>query len=515
MIQTKRKTAIYVRQSVDKRDSISIELQIDFCRSKLSENESYIIYDDKGYSGKNTQRPRFTAMMNDISAGKIDKVIIYRLDRISRAILDFANMVELFDKHSVSIVSCSDPIDTTTPMGRAMINVAMVFAQLERETIQERVKDNYYSRGKEGFYVGGVAPFGYVKVSTTYKEKKTYTYKPDDISASIVSSIFDEYAKSDVALGVLCGRLNQEGVVTNRKNPWSNVSLGRLLRNPAYVKANADVYRYLKSKGATMNNSVDDYTGRNGCYLYGERKNITKSRFTDLSKSFITVALHEGLVEPGIWIACQLKLDRNKQVKNTGRGSHTWLSGIIKCGYCKLAISVVNGYRDKKYITCGGRKMRTCYDRTTTFMIEDIESLVWNVLSKEIEEVSRNRESVVEKTDTIEVNQWKMQLVKIEESIESLISKVPLANETLMRYLNESIEKLDDEKKVLVTKINSSFTQIQNEPIAFEEIVSIAREWDNLTLERKKRVARAFIECVEVYNEGIDVRFKKLEAVSM
>ena len=102
-------------------------------------------------------------MMNDIRAGKIKRVIVYKLDRISRSILDFANMMEIFQKYHVAFVSSTEKFDTSTPIGRAMLNICIVFAQLERETIQKRVTDAYYARCKRGFYMGGRIPTATVR----------------------------------------------------------------------------------------------------------------------------------------------------------------------------------------------------------------------------------------------------------------------------------------------------------------------------------------------------------------
>lgn len=117
------------------KDSISVESQLEYCRYE-THGDPYIEYADRGFSGKNTNRPDFERMMNDIRAGKIKRVIVYKLDRISRSILDFANMMETFQEYNVEFVSSTEKFDTSTPIGRAMLNICIVFAQLERETIQ-------------------------------------------------------------------------------------------------------------------------------------------------------------------------------------------------------------------------------------------------------------------------------------------------------------------------------------------------------------------------------------------
>ena len=154
--------ALYSRQSVERVDSISIESQLEYCKYETRGNP-YKEYIDRGYSGKNTNRPAFEEMLEDIRQGKISRVIVYKLDRISRSILDFANMMDIFQKYNVEFVSSTERFDTSTPIGRAMLNICIVFAQLERETIQKRVTDAYYSRCKRGFYMGGRIPYGFAK----------------------------------------------------------------------------------------------------------------------------------------------------------------------------------------------------------------------------------------------------------------------------------------------------------------------------------------------------------------
>jgi DNA invertase Pin-like site-specific DNA recombinase len=124
---------IYARQSIDKKDSISIESQIDLCRRECRGTPA--IYQDKGYSGKNTDRPDFKRLMQAVENGEVDRIIVYRLDRISRSLSDFGRIWDTLKEHNAEFVSINEKFDTSTPMGRAMVYIIMVFAQLERETI--------------------------------------------------------------------------------------------------------------------------------------------------------------------------------------------------------------------------------------------------------------------------------------------------------------------------------------------------------------------------------------------
>jgi DNA invertase Pin-like site-specific DNA recombinase len=498
--------AIYARQSIDKKDSISIESQIEYCKTKLLPNEEFTVYEDKGFSGKNTERPKFLKMMKDIEKGRITKVIIYKLDRISRAILDFANMMNVFSKYGVSIISCSDPIDTSTAMGRALLTIIMTFAQLERETIQQRIKDNYYTRGRQGYYLGGRAPFGYEKIQTVLNGKKTYTFEPKYDQANQVCELFSEYGNTSVSLGKLANKLTASGVKTNSQGVWSGVSLGRLLRNPVYVKANADVYMYLKSKGATMNNDVSEYIGEKGCYVYAERKNVSTSKFSDLSKSYVTLALHKGLISSELWLQCQYKLDKNKQVKNSGKGTHSWLSGLLKCGYCNMAINAVNNNRGSNYINCGGRKLRICFKRKKVIKIEQIEEVVKEQLIYRIRMI-KERGTPPDLEDSLAINRLKIQLVQIEEKIDNYMRQIENANNVVMQYINQNVAELDMKKKDLVSQIMKLSTRESKPNYEGIDINHCIENWNQFALEERKKIAYIFIENVFVTDDEIKIKF--------
>ena len=160
-------------------------------------------YTDKGFSGKNTNRPGFEKIMNDIRAGKIKRVIVCKLDRISRSILDFANMMEIFQKYHVEFVSSTEKFDTSTPIGRAMLNICIVFAQLERETIQKRVTDAYYARCKRGFCIGGRIPYDYRLTNTVIDNIRTSMYEEVSEESDQLKLIYSMYADTGNSLGDL------------------------------------------------------------------------------------------------------------------------------------------------------------------------------------------------------------------------------------------------------------------------------------------------------------------------
>ena len=153
--------AIYSRKSKYTGKGESIGNQIELCKEyiklhypEVNLEEDIYIYEDEGFSGKNTQRPKFKQMMNDIRNKKISIIMCYRLDRISRNVSDFTNLIDELNSLNVSFISIRDRFDTTTPTGRAMMLMSSVFAQLEREVIAERVRDNMLELAKSGRWLG-------------------------------------------------------------------------------------------------------------------------------------------------------------------------------------------------------------------------------------------------------------------------------------------------------------------------------------------------------------------------
>ena len=271
-----REDAIYGRQSVDRKDSISIESQIEFCKYELR-GGNFRKYTDKGYSGKNTDRPKFQEMMADIRRGLIKRVVVYKLDRISRSILDFATMMETFQEYNVEFVSSTEKFDTSTPMGRAMLNICIVFAQLERETIQKRVTDAYYSRCQHGFHMSGAAPYGFQLEPTTIEGIRTKMMKPDPETADIAKLMFEMYSQPGISFGDIARYFADEGILIYGKE-MKRGFISQLLRNPIYAQADLDMYEFFKSQGTVVVNEATDFAGTNGCYLYQgrdvqERKN--------------------------------------------------------------------------------------------------------------------------------------------------------------------------------------------------------------------------------------------------
>src|ERR1700730_10246907 len=144
-------------------------------------------YDDGGYSGGSTDRPDLQRLLDDIRAGKIDVIVVYKVDRLTRSLADFAKLVELFDTRGVSFVSVTQQFNTTTSMGRLTLNVLLSFAQFEREVTSERMRDKVAASKKKGMWMGGIVPLGY-----DHKDRQLHV---NETEAEQVRHIFDQYLR--------------------------------------------------------------------------------------------------------------------------------------------------------------------------------------------------------------------------------------------------------------------------------------------------------------------------------
>src|SRR6185312_11186912 len=161
-------------------------------------------YDDGGISGGTLERPGLQRLLADIAAGHIDIVVVYKVDRLTRSLLDFAKLVEAFDEAATSFVSVTQSFNTTTSMGRLTLNMLLSFAQFEREVTAERIRDKIAASKARGMWMGGIPPLGY--------EPDGRTLKIVDEQATVVRDIFARYLDlSNVRL--VCERMEDEGVV--------------------------------------------------------------------------------------------------------------------------------------------------------------------------------------------------------------------------------------------------------------------------------------------------------------
>jgi site-specific DNA recombinase len=237
--------AIYTRVSDDQgldQDFNSLDAQYDasqaYIRSQAHAGWTMLRskYDDGGFSGGNTDRPALQRLLDDVRGDKIDIIVVYKVDRLTRSLADFAKLVELFDKHNVSCVSVTQQFNTTTSMGRLTLNVLLSFAQFEREVTSERIRDKIGASKRKGLWVGGMAPLGY--------DTKDRKITVNESEAERVRTIFRNYLKLG-SLNLLIVDLRKRGITSKLRTlktgesvgdiPFTRGPLGYLLRNRFYI----------------------------------------------------------------------------------------------------------------------------------------------------------------------------------------------------------------------------------------------------------------------------------------
>src|SRR5581483_4411586 len=234
-IVQKRRCAIYTRKSSDEgleQEFNSLDAQREACGNYIASQkaEGWLAlddhYDDGGFSGGTLDRPALKRLINDIEARAIDIVVVYKIDRLSRSLMDFAKLVEIFERNNVTFVSVTQQFSTTTSMGRLTLNILLSFAQFERELSGERIRDKIAASRKRGIWMGGWAPFGY-----EVKDRKLIINEAD---AKVLRSIFARFITLRSAT-LLAHELQTKGVRNRYGHLLDKGSVYKLLSNRVYI----------------------------------------------------------------------------------------------------------------------------------------------------------------------------------------------------------------------------------------------------------------------------------------
>lgn len=499
----KRINAIYARQSVDRADSISIESQIEFCKYELK-GGSFKEYKDKGYSGKNTVRPQLQQLLTDIRRGEVEKVIVYKLDRISRSILDFSNMMNLFQQYQVEFVSSTEKFDTSTPMGRAMLNICIVFAQLERETIQKRVSDAYYSRSQKGFRMGGKPPYGYRLEEILMEGIHTKKLVEEPVEAAIVREIFEMYEQPDTSYGDITRYYAEKGVQFYGKELIRSM-LAQLLRNPVYVRADMDVYRFFRSHGTNIVSSPEQFDGIHGCYLYQGRDAQT-DKLQNLKGHMLVVAPHEGLASSEQWLNCRIKLMRNKTIQANRKAVNTWLAGKVKCGNCGYALMSIKIQSGKQYLRCTKRLNNKACPGCGKVYTEDVENYVYKEMVRKLRE-GQSPAAYTKLKENPQVKQIYREIEEMEKEISLLVDSLAGAGETLTDYINQRVEEIDQMHQLKLEKL-SVLAENHATPEQMEKVASNISLWGEIDFEEKRFTVDKMIRSLKVFPGSVQIQWK-------
>ncbi len=318
------RVAIYTRKSTDE----GLDQEFNSLDAQRQAVEAYVTsqkgegwaplperYDDGGYTGANTERPAFRRLLADIEAGRVDVVAVYKIDRLSRSLLDFVRLMEAIRQHGVTFVSVTQQFSTTNPVGRMTLNLLATFAEFERETIAERTRDKIAAARRRGMWTGGRPPLGYDLV-----QRKLVV---NEAEAETVRAIFGLYMELKGLMPTV-EDLNRRG---HRTKSWRNAR-GRLVSGGRWDKSS--LRRLLKSPV---------YVGRVG---------LGADTFP---------GQHEAIVDEALWNEVQAKLSgREPRARGETRNRHgLLLRGLLVCGACGSAMShsfASRGERRWSYYVC-------------------------------------------------------------------------------------------------------------------------------------------------------------------
>ncbi len=337
-----KKCAIYIRVSthyqIDK-DSLPLQREdlINYAKYVI-DTDKYEVFEDAGYSGKNIYRPAYQQMMSRMRTGEFSHLLVWKIDRISRNLLDFASMYAELKKLGVTFVSKNEQFDTSSAMGEAMLKIILVFAELERNMTSERVTAVMLSRASGGQWNGGRVPYGY-----DY-DKESKTFSINESEASNILKMYDAYLNGSSFLDIT-KEFNANGIKTKSGSNWTPTTVCKILTSRFYLGE----YQY---------NLHKDGMGGAPAYLKPEKEWIT---ITDH---------HPAIINEEQWERCaaiRSSKHRNGLTQETYQRKNTHIfAGIIKCGKCggnyqaTIDKPRAGGYRPSIYLCANRRRLLEC-----------------------------------------------------------------------------------------------------------------------------------------------------------
>ena len=288
--------------------------------------------------------------------------MVYRLDRVSRDIGDFSKLISELERLKIDFISIREQFDTSSPMGRAMMYIASVFSQLERETIAERIRDNMHELAKTGRWLGGMTPTGFASesvrsVTVDGKARKACKLKVIEDEAAVVRKIFSLYLETD-SLTQTEAEILRQRVQTKNGRKFTRFSIKAILQNPVYLTADEAAYEYFTRRNAEVFSDKSAFDGEHGILAYNrtDQEKGKSTVYLPVEEWIISVGKHPGLIPSQDWIKVQASLERNKNKSyRKPRSNEALLTGIIYCScgnrmYPKLSNrTTIDGERSFSY----------------------------------------------------------------------------------------------------------------------------------------------------------------------
>lgn len=537
-----RRIAIYSRKSKFTGQGDSMENQIEMCKNYINNtmgnnNVEFTIYEDEGFSGGNMDRPEFKKMLTSAVKNEFDTLICYRLDRISRNVADFSNLVQKLQELNIDFISIKEQFDTSTPMGRAMMYISSVFAQLERETIAERVKDNMLEMAKNGKWTGGKVPLGFKldKIETVDKfglPQKKSSLIADEEDMLFVRFLYEKYLE--------LGSLHKLETYTHENNirSKSNIlfeksTLKIILQNPIYVKSSPDVVNYLTSNNWVVYGKAD---GVHSLLTYNKTENSLRNGKQikvkkNIKERFASISTIKGYIDDDLWLKVQYQFDKNRDTfPRLGKTHNALLTGILKCGFCESNMLIQHGNKSKTtgeklfYYVCSLKrksKRKLCNNKNASALY--IESLV----IKSLHMLALNKQTYLQSLRNINANilddnnatikkeQIEKQIQDKNHQIDTLIEKLSRSSDKSLddlifdklKFLRDETVKLNTELNSIIDNIQTSKSQLLN--IEFiTKLLDKCQEIETLSREEQKKLIHGLIDVIYWYGDNNKLKIK-------
>ena len=527
---------IYSRKSKWTGRGESVENQIAMCRDYIQYNiegasqAEITVFEDEGYSGKNTNRPQFQKMMQEIKKGGCDYLVCYKLDRLGRNIADLANLVETLNKLNVSFLSIKERFDTSTPIGKAMLYFAGVLAQMEREQIAERVRDNMIMLAKKGRWLGGNTPLGFraeseEKVVINGRNKKSFRLVVDEEEMKTVRFIFEEYLKQQSLMGIVRYFLNHD-IETKRGNEYTTTAIRDILTNPVYCRADREAYRYFWNLGCQVCMEEEEADGKYGLIAYAKTSSCQyKNKGNAPEKWIVAKGKHSGIISGKDFSKIQNLLARNSskgEAWHKTQNQIALLSGILHCScghlmrpkYYSSQQVTKQGERKFSYlcpykdVTHGekcsvsnvqGNTLDELVCREVLRYTEE-NSNIHQMLQQAIERIEDTKEEKVTSKDLLE-----REIQKRKKEVQNLISTLAKSGgdqqfisqiEQEVLKLNRECASLEEEKAELGAEGADIRGDRQQLAFLMEQLSSFQKLFDTLSVPEKREYLRMILDKV-------------------
>ncbi|MHB9946940.1 recombinase family protein [Clostridium botulinum] len=528
-----KRVAIYSRKSKFTGIGDSIENQIEMCKQYIFQNNKknieILIYEDEGFSGGTTDRPEFKRLIRDIKLKKINILICYRLDRISRNVADFSNTLEILQENNCSFISIREQFDTSTPMGRAMIYIASVFAQLERETIAERVRDNMLELAKNGRWTGGKIPLGFTSKRIKYSDEnnlqREYSIlEKNDKEMKFVKILYKKYLELG-SLHKLEGWITENQLKSRNGIMFEKSTLKIILQNPIYVKANDNIINYLKNNDWNVYGKCDLL---HSILTYNKTEQIKKNgKHTKISKPkkdrIAAISNIEGSIDAELWLKVQQQFHKNKnKFPRLGKTHNTLLAGKLRCGKCNEYMLVQHGRISKTtgkklfYYTCSlKRKSHKKLCDNSNAKADYIETLV----IKSLKLLSKSKKKFIKQLKFSYKNKLKSSEIQIEKlslekslnekkkQIDNLVIALSRSNEiddillNKIKFLKNDCGQIENKLKVMENSIKDHKLNNINLKL-IESIIDECSIIDSLPRDKQKKIIDMLIDTIYWYGSG-------------